>query len=496
VNDPILYEINTRCWLADLSEAAGRQLTLANVPDSEFVFWRQCGFTHIWLMGVWTLGERGRASSKRSFRGREIHFSCADIAGSPYAVRAYQVSRRLGGKAGLAQFRRKLNEHGMKLVLDFVPNHTALDHPWVRTHPEHYVTSSQRHEGMVKPFRGAAHWYANGACGYGPPWIDTLQLDYRSSELRAAMVNELLRVAAQCDGVRCDMAMLALNEVFARIWGSVGETGPNIQASSTESHVPTVEFWMSAITAVKRTYPGFLFLAEVYWNLEARLQELGFDYTYDKLLYDRIIARNARSIVEYLVSLPPQFVSRSAHFIENHDEPRIASLLLSEEHRAAATLMAGLPGMRFFHEGQFSGATVHANVHFARRRFEKRDDLMLEFYQRLFAALRISNIGSGKGCLLVAEPAWTDNPTHGNFALVQWSGEPRAFDLVAVNLAAHPSQCYAPLIVPNLTADHWHIRDLMGAEVHERSGANLREQGLYLDLPAHESRLFHFEVAR
>ena len=59
-NHPILYEINTRCWLRELSDRLGQPVTPATVPDEEFASWQKLGFTHIWLMGVWTTGSRAR----------------------------------------------------------------------------------------------------------------------------------------------------------------------------------------------------------------------------------------------------------------------------------------------------------------------------------------------------------------------------------------------------------------------------------------------------
>lgn len=81
------------------------------------------------------------------------------------------------------------------------------------------------------------------------------------------MAGELLRIAAQCDGVRCDMAMLLLPEVFARTW-----------------HREMAPFWSAVIPRVRERVPGFTFMAEVYWDLEWTMQQQGFDYAYDKRL--------------------------------------------------------------------------------------------------------------------------------------------------------------------------------------------------------------------
>ena len=126
------------------------------------------------------------------------------------------------------------------------------------------------------------------------------------------------------------------------------------------------EFWSSAISAVRPEFPGFVFLAEAYWGLETRLQALGFDFTYDKALYDSVAARDATGAQRRLLGMGAEAVARSAHFLENHDEPRVASILSPAEHRAAALLVLGLPGMRLLHEGQLAGARRKIPVQLAR----------------------------------------------------------------------------------------------------------------------------------
>lgn len=480
---PLLYEINTRCWLAELAEKAGRPVTLADVPDSEFEFWRRCGFTHLWLMGVWATGARGLAHSQREFSGREEELRCCEIAGSPYAITGYCVSANLGGEKGLAKFRHKLNACGIKLLLDFIPNHTALDHPWVRAHPEFYVTTDLPHARATRIENDSTKWFAHGHCGFGPPWVDTLQLDYRNPALRRAMIDELRSISARCDGVRCDMAMLELNDVFARTWPEF----PN-------NHSPAeTEFWIAAIEAVREQRKDFLFLAEVYWDLEPRLQELGFDYTYDKRLYDRIVGRKDGEVTSYLYSLSPGFMARSAHFIENHDEPRVASLLPMAEHRAAALLILCLPGMRLLHEGQLRGARIHAHVHFARRGEESEDDLIAKFYDQLLSTLSKFPVGRGEWKLLTPLSASPGNPTHHHFVLVQWHLWPDQFDLAVINFSNVRSQCFAPLDIPSLGENNWRLTDLLGEEIHERTGADLVQWGLYFDAPPYAAQLFHCE---
>jgi hypothetical protein len=502
VMHPMLYEINTRCWLRDLSDACGREVTLATVPEAEFARWQERGFTHIWLMGVWATGPKVRAAALREPGLRQAYdevlpgWRAADVGGSPYAIADYQVPRALGGEPGLARFRQTLHARGLQLVLDFVPNHVGLDHRWLRERPELFVQSPVAAPGtFAQETAGGVRWLAHGKDPFFPPWTDTAQLDYRRPGTRAAMKELLLSVAARCDGVRCDMAMLLLNEVFGRTWASF----------PLAAETPSQEFWADAIPAVKRRHPEFLFLAEVYWDLEARMQALGFDYTYDKRLYDELFWRNGPGAQRRLLAQSPEFIAASAHFLENHDEPRIAGRLAPAEHRGAALVILGLPGMRFLHEGQLTGARLKLPVQLARRPREPADPEVTRIYDRLLTTLPCTAVGNGQAQLLAPRPAWPGNSTAANFILVQWREmspdnspltAPHAgteFDLVVVNFAPHRSQCYAPLTVPGLAERNWTLRDLLGEESYERFGADLAEQGLYLDLPAYGAQVFHFE---
>jgi hypothetical protein len=488
---PLLYEVNTRCWLNALSERSGAAITLANVPDSQLTGWAKLGFTHIWLMGVWTTGARARAEAlshadlRRAYDEVMPGWREGDVWGSPYAVGDYQVPTALGGEAGLGRFRERLHEHGLKLMLDFVPNHVGLDHPWVAERPELFVQNPLQAPGTFAQRTGTGtRWLAYGRDPYFAPWTDTVQVDYRRPAARSAMTQLLQSIAARCDGVRCDMAMLLLNDVFAKTWESF----------PIASHLsPCTEFWESAIPLVKETHPGFVFLAEGYWGLEARLRALGFDYTYDKPLYDGLVSHDAVGVQRHLLGMPAGAVAASAHFLENHDEARIATILSAAEHRAAALLTLGLPGMRFLHDGQLSGARRKVPVQLARCAPEAVQTDIRDLYQQLLGTLPGTAVGQGSVELLQPRAAWSDNATARNFVVVQWQKSAPEFDLVVVNLAPHRSQCCARLTVQHLTAYNWAMKDLLGHEFYKRSGDDLQNQGLYLDLPAHGAQLFHFE---
>ena len=486
---PLLYEINTRCWLRELSEKNGQEITLANIPEVEFSQWRELGFSHIWLMGVWPSGPRARARALADPIQRAVYsevlpdWQPQDVAGSPYAIADYHVASAMGGEAGLEVFRRRLHAYGMKLILDFVPNHLGVDHPWVQERPDLFVQSAvQLPETFVQSTAAGPRWLAHGKDPYFGAWTDTVQLDYRHPPTRAAMREVLRSVADRSDGVRCDMSMLLLNDVFAKTW----------QRFPPPCSPPASEFWEQAISTVKRSFADFLFLAEVYWDLEPRLQALGFDYTYDKQWYDEVRSRRTGAVQRHLLSHPPDFLDRSAYFLENHDEPRAASVFAPAEHRAAALLLLGLPGMRFLHEGQLAGARLRTPVQLVRRPREPHQSEVETMYRDFLTVLQTTDVGKGIGQLCAPRPAWPNNPTSENLVVVYWQVQSPEFDLVVVNLAPHASQGYVSFKNPGLSRHDWSMKNRLGEQEYRRGGQDLQDQGLYLELPGYGAQLFHF----
>jgi hypothetical protein len=301
-------------------------------------------------------------------------------------------------------------------------------------------------------------------------------LNYAEPAFQQAMIGELERIAQHCDGVRCDMAMLILPEVFRRTWGRTPES-----------------FWPRAIETVRRSRSEFLFMAEVYWDLEWALQQQGFNYTYDKRLYDRLREGNSRKVRGHFRA-DIEFQRRSARFLENHDEPRAAAVFPADQHRAAAVLTFLCPGLRFFHDGQFEGRRKKVPVHLYRRPDEVVDKPLLQFYDKLLYCVNLTVTRNGKWSMPEVEPAWSDNWTADCFVCFAWSAPSRDRLLVVVNFAPNHSQCYVRLPFEDLAGRPVVLEDLIGSYVYERDGTELLERGLYIDIPAWGFHVFRLET--
>lgn len=485
--NPTLYEINAWAWLEQLSRQAGQFVTLGSVPEAELERIASYGFDGVWLMGVWQRSPGGRRVAREhtglqgEYRKALPDYSDADVVGSPYSILDYQVDGTLGGDAELATLRQRLAGLGMRLMLDFVPNHMACDHAWMTEHPERLVQGGPDNlarEGsnyFDVTIDGQWRVFAHGRDPYLDGWTDTVQVDYRSAAARRAMADILLSIAERCDGARCDMAMLVTRDVFLRTWGGTFEP-------------PRAEFWPAIATDLHARFPGFLLLAEVYWDLEWELQQHGFDFTYDKRLYDRLLEHDAMDVRLHLTA-SLDYQQRLARFTENHDERRAAEAFGVQHSLAAAALTYTLPGLRLFHEGQFEGWRVKLPVQLGRRPAEGVIGHVETFYQRLLAALRSPVFHEGEWQLLKPTEEWAGNSSYRNIVAHRWSlnGEHR---LVFVNLSSDRSQALVPIDILTLAGGAWRLDDVLNDTSYVRRGNEMTGTGLYIDLPGYGYHLF------
>ncbi len=482
---PYLYEVNACIFVKRMSQKYGQSLTLATVPDEEWQVFSRRGFDSVWLMGVWqrSPGARKKAlldpSLRQEYDKALPGWTEADVAGSPYAVYSYDLDHSLGEPTELTRLKSKLNQMGLRLILDFVPNHLSLDHLWTFYHPERFV------QGKEADVRAHPDWFfsptsgvylAHGRDPNFPPWTDTVQLNFYSVDLRQALIKELLHITEVADGVRCDMAMLALNDVFGQVWEKIAAYPQ-----------PEREFWVEAIERVKAQRPDFLFLAEAYWGLEHSLLQLGFDFAYDKALYDLMRFSGPNEIRNYLTA-DLSLQQRSAHFIENHDEARAIVAFGHERSLAAAAIMATIPGLRLFHDGQFEGRRIHTPAQLVRETEEAPAPDIMQFYERLLSVGNSPAFRDGEWRLIQMTQAEPGNDSHQNLLAWCWQYAGQ-LKIAIINYSPESAQGWLKLTLPAEAEGGFTVTDELTGKAFTQAAGPLGSQGMYLNLDPWHSEI-------
>ncbi len=488
----IVYQVNTWVWLDTLSRKLGKSITLENIPDAALDELARPGVDYIWFMGVWQRSPYGQQTAlkyKHEYRSVLPDLTDDDVIGSAYAVYDYQVDARIGGRAGLAKARQQLAKRGLKLMLDFVPNHVAADHAWTKDRPELLITGSaddivRRPTDFfhVRTARGD-RIIAHGKDPHFAGWIDTAQVNAFSPELRRAHTEILLDIATQCDGVRCDMAMLMFNSIFSNTWrGYVGLP-------------PVVDYWREIIPHIKAKHPTFIFTAEVYWNLEYEILQQGFDFAYDKLFYDRVVSGDVNLLRAHLLA-SIEYQRKLMRFIENHDEPRAYATLGHQRSFPAATLICTLPGAALIHDGQLIGRTKKLPVQIKRQPDEPEHKDLEAYYLKLLAETKDPIYRYGNFYLFHVQSSGGGDTTHHNLLAYGWHEPGKDYRLIVVNLTPHRSFGRINLGVWSwLTDHHWRLYDVTDGAEYKRHGGELTRDGLFIDLEPYESHVFRFVEA-
>ena len=492
---PHLYEINTMLWLQELSEKMSATIHLGDVPDQEWDDLQSKGLDYVWLMGIWERSPKSRQIAQHDPRLRKEYehalpgWKPADVVGSPYSIRSYSPDPEIATWDQLDSVLEKLHRRGMRLILDFVPNHTSLDHDWVRSHPEYYIQRTTKHpdrfnqEFFKTEFGNEDLYLAHGKDPYFPAWTDTAQLNYFCEATRTAMIEELKTVAQHCDGVRCDMAMLVLKEIFQKTWGDdIGTSEP-----------PHSEFWTEAITAVSKH--DFVWIAEVYWDLEWILQRLGFHFTYDKRLYDRLCHASPSEVAAHLQA-DISYQQHLVRFVENHDEPRSALMFGNTRLPAIASLVTTLPGMRMFHHGQLEGKRIRPPVQLRRVKGEAPDPDTFAVYDRLLHISDEKVFHKGQWKRLTVQSA--GDSSFENLISYQWQVH-TVQKVVVVNLGMSESRGYLELSDLTHRAGVKHSRpssfvfhDQLTGQEYLSNYEDFIRQGLYVSLTPFGAHVFAF----
>ncbi len=487
--NPALYELNTIAWLFELSQKLGSQVTLGNLPPSEWDRLKASGMDFVWLMGIYQHSQAGRRISLQDTELQKLYrtvlpgVSAEDVIGSCYSTGSCEPDPMVGTWDDIDRIRVELHKRGMGLILDFIPNHMGIDHVWLSRHPDYFIQVGEpdyhRYPESFFPLDyGSRRLYiAHGRDPNFPPWMDTAQLNYFNPATREAMIKNLKQLSLHCDGVRCDMAMLVLNDVFKKTWGWA-----NLKGSY---NMPSEEFWFEAI----RRVPQLVYIAETYWDTEWTLQQLGFDFTYDKRLYDRLVYTDPNGVYLHLTA-GIDFQEKLVRFIENHDESRSAALMGQEKVKAAAVLYSGLPGMKLHFHGQWEGKLLRLPLQLRQTRPEPIDQAIKSFYNQLLPAVNSPIFHEGAWRL---KEAFQDiDDTAVNLICYLWKLAER-LALVIVNLSDKPAECRICFEDDVEESIIYSLREKFTGEKIVQSGKLMAHPGLRFSLAGYQAQIFDIE---
>jgi len=244
-----------------------------------------------------------------------------------------------------------------------------------------------------------------------------------------------------------------------------------------------------AIQAVKQQYPNFIFMAEVYNPYEEKLQALGFDYTYDKNIYDKLGKNNLDDLRNWISGHSVDFITRSAHFITNHDEKRAVDFFGSWQRADAAALLTyTLPGVRFFWQAQQNGFTSQLDVHLRRERNEIANPHVQDFYDQFLPIISHDVFKKGTWTYLNvfgSSEAW-------KLVAYRWAGSENR--LCVINFSDGTGS--GRVLVSNAQAkgsnDTIPVTDLLAGITYYRSAKEMREQGLFVLIKPWFAQIFSY----
>ena len=485
---PSIYQISTRPFLYSLSQQYNKTIkTLREIPEKVFEKFKSKKFDYIWFMGVWQIGEYGLKHDRETkslisnYQKNLPDYTTDDAIGCPFSIIDYICNKEIcpNGDEDLLYLKKKLNSMGIRLMVDFIPNHFSLDSVLINENKDYFIQAPKNNSNDSNKY--FENGIAYGNMQYSSPWTDVAQLNYYNLETRKMMKKKLLRIAELSDGVRCDMAYIILNDYFYETWKN--------ELNFYGWKKPNEEFWSSAIKEVKKSYPDFKFLAEVYGDFYKNLINLGFDYTYDKELLDRFKSGHMDNIRNW-ISNTDNYNLHLCRFIENHDDNRATEIFGYNIKRTNISALAiyTLPGMKFYFQDQWFGYKNKLDVHLRRSKSENKNKETMEFYDKFFNIINKNIFKNGDYTYLYPEGdsywrliciSWRNNDNEEKLLVVVNYTDEKGWGKVKLNDISGSGMIQ--------------LKELLSGECYERNRDEIRNSGLYVGLDAFSAQIFAYD---
>lgn len=425
----VLLAKNAYVWLDQLARKYGRAIhRLDQVPEEELASLASCGFSGLWLIGLW---ERSEASRQiKQLRGNP------DAVASAYSLHCYDIAADLGGDPAYHVLKDNAWKYGIRLASDMVPNHMGIDSQWVIDHPDWFIQRSSppfpsytfngpdfSGDGRVGIYiedhyfdnsdaavvfkrldrwTGEERFIYHGNDGTSMPWNDTAQLNYLLPEVREAVIQTILHVARMFPIIRFDAAMTLAKRHYQRLWFPEPGSGGDIPSRAEEgmskakfNELFPEEFWRMVVDRVAVEAPDTLLLAEAFWLMEGYfVRTLGMHRVYNSAFMNMLRDeknQEYRLVIKNTLEFDPQILKRYVNFMNNPDErTAVDQFGKGDKYFGICTMLAAMPGLPMFGHGQIEGYTEKYGMEFRYPKWHEQPDtdLVERHRNQIFPLLR------------------------------------------------------------------------------------------------------------
>ncbi|MGQ9465437.1 MAG: alpha-amylase family glycosyl hydrolase [bacterium] len=534
---------HTYVWLYQLSKKYQRDVKrLDQIPEEELKMLSERGFNALWLIGIW---ERSKASA-------QIKKICGnpEAIASAYSIYDYEVSQALGGEEAFNNLKQKAFAYNIRIAVDMVPNHTAIDSRWIKEHPDWFIQRDDppffdyRFSGpnlsldpeleiyiedgyynrtnaavvfkLVEKRTGRTRYIYHGNDGTSTPWNDTAQLNFLLPEVREAVIKKIIDIARKSSIIRLDAAMTLTKKHFHRLWfpepGRGGDIPSRTEYSMTNrefnKNFPK-EFWREVVDRVNGEVPDTLLLAEAFWLMEGYfVRNLGMHRVYNSAFMNMLKMEQNKEYHQLLKNIydyDPNILARFVNFMSNPDElTAVQQFGKDDKYFGVCIMMVTMPGLCMFGHGQIEGFQEKYGMEYQRSYWEEKvDDYLVKRHeQEIFPLLRKRHFFSGIENFRLYDFYDVNNQINEN-VFVYSNGKDNEYILVVYNNRYQETQGWIR------GSARYHTRDLcQGLHLNCQKGifylcrdhkdglyylinpAILSKQGWYLELGAYKYHIF------